>query len=79
MVVFVEHRDRLARLGVEYVEAPLGAQGRRVVVGDPGESTDDLVGDVIEVVGVDVRATGWPARRPQPGNAGAYRGAAGAQ
>jgi putative resolvase len=79
MVVLVEHRDRLARFGVEYVEAALGAQGRRVVVADPGVTADDLVRDMIEVVGVDVRTTVWPARRPPPGNASAYRGAAGAQ
>ncbi|SOJ54184.1 hypothetical protein MSIMFB_01683 [Mycobacterium simulans] len=49
-VVLVEHRDRLARFGVEYLQAALAAQGRRVVVADPGETTDDLVGDMIEVL-----------------------------
>lgn len=48
-VVVVEHRDRLARFGVEHLEAALGAHGRRIVVADAGESTDDLVGDMIEV------------------------------
>jgi putative resolvase len=37
----------LARFGVEHLEA---AQGRRIVVADPGESTDDLVRDMIEVL-----------------------------
>ncbi len=46
----VEHRDRLARFGVEYLEAALAAQGRRIVVVDPSESTDDLVRDMIEVL-----------------------------
>jgi putative resolvase len=49
-VIVVEHRDRLARLGVEHLEAGLAAQGRRIVVADPGESTDDLVRDMIEVL-----------------------------
>jgi putative resolvase len=49
-VVLVEHRDRLARFGVEHLEAALSAQGRRIVVADPGETTDDLVRDMIEVL-----------------------------
>ena len=49
-VVVVEHRDRLARFGVEYLEAALSAQGRRIVVTDQGETDDDLVRDVIEVL-----------------------------
>ena len=48
-VIVVEHRDRLARLGVEQLEAALWGQGRRIVVADPGESTADVVGDMIEV------------------------------
>ena len=43
-VIVVEHRDRLAQFGVEHLEAVLSAQGRRIVVADPGETTDDLVG-----------------------------------
>jgi putative resolvase len=35
--------------GVEHLEAALGAHGRRIVVADPGEATDDLVRDMIEV------------------------------
>ena len=49
-MIVAEHRDRLARLGVEHLAAALGAQGRRIVVADPGESTDDLVRDMIEVL-----------------------------
>lgn len=48
--VVVEHRDRLARFGVEHLEAALSAQGRRVVVVDEGEVDDDLVRDVTEVL-----------------------------
>ncbi|MFE2735226.1 IS607 family transposase [Streptomyces sp. NPDC059349] len=46
----VEHRDRLARFGVEDLEAVLSASGRRLVVLDPSESADDLVRDVTEVL-----------------------------
>ncbi|WP_415263705.1 IS607-like element IS1535 family transposase [Mycobacterium tuberculosis] len=49
-VIVVEHRDRLARFGVEHLEAALSSQGRRIVVADPGETTDDLVCDMIEVL-----------------------------
>jgi putative resolvase len=49
-MIVVEHRDRLARFGVEHLEAALSAQGRRLVVVDPGETSDDLVGDMIEVL-----------------------------
>jgi putative resolvase len=49
-VIVVEHRDRLARFGVEHLEAALSAQGRRIAIADPGETTDDLVRDMIEVL-----------------------------
>jgi putative resolvase len=49
-VIVVEHRDRLARFGMEHLEAALAAQGRRILVADPGETTDDLVRDMIEVL-----------------------------
>ena len=49
-VVVVENRDRLARFGVEHTEAALAARGRRIVVADPGETTDDSVRDMIEVL-----------------------------
>lgn len=48
--VVVEHRDRLARFGVEHLEAALSAQGRRIVVVEPGEVDDDLVRDMTEVL-----------------------------
>jgi putative resolvase len=48
--VVVEHRDRLARTNAELVEAALSAQGRRLVVLDDGEVTDDLVRDMVEVL-----------------------------
>jgi len=48
--IVVEHRDRFARFGAEYVEAALAASGRRLLVVDPGEVDDDLVRDVTEVL-----------------------------
>ena len=49
-VVVVEHRDRLMRLGAEYVESALAAQGRKLLVVDRSEVKDDLVQDMIEVL-----------------------------
>jgi len=52
-VIVVEPRDRLARFGMEHLEAALSAQGRPIVVADSGETTDDLVRlvrDMIEVL-----------------------------
>jgi putative resolvase len=48
--IVVEHRDRLARFGVEQLDAALAAHGRRVLVADPAETTDDLVRDMVEVL-----------------------------
>lgn len=53
--IVVEHRDRLARFGVEYLEAALLAHGRTVVVLDDKELDDkelddDLVRDMTEVL-----------------------------
>lgn len=48
--IVVEHRDRLARFGVEYLEAALSAHGRTVVVLDDAELPDDLVRDLTEVL-----------------------------
>lgn len=49
-VIVVEHRDRLARFGVEYLEAALAAHGRTIVVLDDSEVADDLVRDMTEVL-----------------------------
>ena len=48
--IVVERRDRLARFGVEQLQAALAAHGRRIVVADDGEITDDLVRDMVEVL-----------------------------
>lgn len=50
MTVVVEHRDRLGRMNTEMVEAALAAHDRRLVVIDDAEVTDDLVGDMVEVL-----------------------------
>ena len=49
-VIVVEHRDRLSRFSVEQLESALAAAGRRVLVSDPGETADDLVRDMMEVL-----------------------------
>ncbi|WP_406067881.1 IS607 family transposase [Micromonospora sp. NBC_01638] len=49
-VIVVEHKDRLARFGVEYLQAALAATGRRLVVLDAEESTNDLVKDMADVL-----------------------------
>ena len=49
-VIAVEHRDRFARFGAEYVEAALAAQARRLLVADPSGADDDLVRDVTEIL-----------------------------
>lgn len=43
-VIVVEHRDRFVRFGSEHVAAALQAQGRRLLVADPAEVDDDLIG-----------------------------------
>jgi predicted site-specific integrase-resolvase len=43
--IVVEHRDRFARFGAEYVGAVLSSSGRRLLVVDPAEVDDDFVDD----------------------------------
>ena len=45
-----KHRDRLARFGVEQLEAVLAAQGRGLLVVEEAETADDLVRDLVEVL-----------------------------
>ena len=48
--IVVERRERLARFGVEYLEAALAAQGPRLVVVEPAEVSDHLVRYMVEVL-----------------------------
>jgi len=48
--IIVEHRDRLARFGSEYIEAALRANGRKLIIMDSSEMKDDLVQDMIDVL-----------------------------
>jgi len=48
--IVVEHRDRLARLGSEYLESALLGAGRRLLVVERSEVEDDLVRDMTEVL-----------------------------
>jgi putative resolvase len=49
-MIVVEHRDRLARFGSEYIEGTMAASGRRLIIVEETETTDDLVQDMIEVM-----------------------------
>ena len=49
-VIVVEHRDRLARFGIEHLRAALAAGGRRIVVVDTAENPDDLIREMVEVL-----------------------------
>ena len=55
-VLGVKHRDLLARFGMDERAAALAAHDRRLAVVGPGESRDDLVHAMIEVL------TGFCAR-----------------
>lgn len=48
--IVVEHRERLARFGVEHLESALSATGRSLVVLDESETTHDVVRDITEVL-----------------------------
>ncbi|WP_406431440.1 IS607 family transposase [Streptomyces sp. NBC_01589] len=48
--IVIERRDRLARFGVEHLEAALSATGRRLVVLDSAETVDDFVRDITEAL-----------------------------
>ena len=48
--IVVEPRDRLMRLGFEYVEAALAAHGRTVIVVEPDEVQEDMVRDLHQVI-----------------------------
>jgi putative resolvase len=49
-IIVVERRDRLTRFGFEHLQASMAAAGRRIVVLDATETSDDVVRDVTEVL-----------------------------
>lgn len=49
-VIVVEHKDRLARFGVEHLQAALSATDRKLIILDPRENTDDLVRDMTDML-----------------------------
>ena len=55
--IVVEHRDRLARFGSEYIESALASSNRRVVIVNDTEMKDDLVQDMIDVLTFVLRPT----------------------
>jgi putative resolvase len=72
-VIVGEHRDRLTRFGFEHLAASLAAAGRRIVVLDETETTDDLVRDdrgTHQPVRPPVRAPAGVAPRGQGGRGG---------
>ena len=48
--IVVEHRDRLARFGADYIESALSATGRKLYIIDETEMQDDLVQDMVDVL-----------------------------
>ena len=50
MALWSNIAHRLMRFGIEYVEAALAAQGRRLIVVDQSEVTDDIMRDIHEVL-----------------------------
>ena len=46
----MEHRERLARFGVNMIDAALKSRGGRVIVIDDAEIEDDLVRDMTDVL-----------------------------
>ncbi|CAN2048192.1 putative resolvase [Candidatus Magnetomoraceae bacterium gMMP-1] len=49
-VIVVEHRDRLARFGVEMLASALSASGRKIMVMNETEYKDDLIQDFVDLV-----------------------------
>jgi putative resolvase len=72
--IVVEHRDRLARFGVEHLTCALAATGRSIVVIDDAEVTDDLVRDMVDVLtslGARLYGRRWAARKAKAAMAAA--------
>jgi len=48
--IVVENRDRLTQFGSHYIETLLAAQGRHLEIIFPGDTSDELVDDVVSVI-----------------------------
>jgi putative resolvase len=49
-VIVVEHKDRLARFGVELISAALEASNRQIMVMNESEYKDDLAQDMADIL-----------------------------
>lgn len=49
-IIIVEHRDRLARFGSDYIIASMSASKRQVIIINTSECKDDLVTDMVDVL-----------------------------
>lgn len=49
-LIVVEHKDRLARFGSEYISAVLVASNRKLCIMNETECNDDLVQDMVDVL-----------------------------
>ena len=49
-IIIVEHRDRLARFGSDYIISALSSANREVQIINESECNDDLVQDMIDVL-----------------------------
>jgi putative resolvase len=50
-VIVVEHKDRLSRFGVRYIETLLRVQGRRLeIVNEPENDKEDLLADLTAIL-----------------------------
>jgi hypothetical protein len=67
--VVVVHRDRLAGMTAELVEAALAAAGRRLVVVEAGEVADDCGRDLVQGLTAWC-AVVWPPVGAEPGAGG---------
>jgi putative resolvase len=66
-IILVEHRDRLARFTVEYIEAVLLSQGRSIIASDETEETADIWADFIDLVTSMCARIYAEERRAEPG------------
>jgi predicted site-specific integrase-resolvase len=48
--IIIEHKDRLARFGVDYIESALNSRGCELIVVDDSEMKDDLVQDMVDLL-----------------------------